>query len=166
MRNLHHDRVYSHTDWFLEILSNLNINVSPKADERVLRRFIMGHNHNPVSTPVRTEVKRTVDVSATFEESCDINVFFENAKESVLSSLLMKNIELKKVTNINFEGFSQDDENMLEITFISLETDSELAKRQQYAELFNTILFHKITIYEAVDKKLAEIKNTHTVLDV
>jgi hypothetical protein len=162
MRNLHHDRVYSHTDWFLEILSKLNIIVSPKKDERVLRRFIMGQNHNPVNTPVRAEVKRTIDVPAIFEDSSDINGFFEHAKESVLSSLSMKKIELEKVTNINFEGFSQDDEDMLEVTFLSLETDAELAKRHEYAELFNTILSHKVTIYEAIDKKLAELSNAST----
>lgn len=154
MRNLHREGLRYNTPWFISLLESLDIKVSPEQSKMALRRFLLGEKLYRMKFPIRHEVTRTIQIPTAFELN-NIEDFFNEAKTSLKKALKLKNIKLCKVINIDFS----DQETMIDVTFLSIETDKELNIRQSYAETFNKILSKKDKIYFLIDKHLIKSKN-------
>lgn len=151
MRNLHHIGIRYNTPSFLSVLAELNIIVSPEQDKQAIRRFLMGHNMTPVAHPVRSSVKRTLSIPAEFNDTGGLNSFFDSGKEQLLSALSEHGICENDVQGVDV--YHDDGQNFFEVTYMGPENDQELAKRQRYADIFNSMLSNQ----EAIDAKCYHI---------
>jgi hypothetical protein len=160
MRNLHRDRIYFDTPWFIEILSDLKINVVPKRDERILRRFIMGEKMNPISypQPISDLINSEIPCSFAFDECTPDNLAMLGPdKESIEVDLKSANISLSDVKSI--ELIADDSEFKYVVIHSVMQSESKLLRRREQASLFNEMILNTDKIYTAIDKKLAELKS-------
>lgn len=155
MRNLHRERIHFDTPWFIDVLADLIIDVDPPVDKRALRRFIMGELLVPMTEPQRSLVKRTTEIQANFDNADSIEEYFKGATTALLARVKKKGIEPDSI--VDCVGYNDDYGNdMYEISFMSPETDTELAVRKRHVDIFNQILSNQDAIYAKIDLCLME----------
>jgi hypothetical protein len=158
MRNLHYDKIYFDTPWFLSLLTEFGINADPIEYKSSIRRFIIGEKLVPMADAVRREVARQVDFPMNFEDATNVDTFFAHCNSSLLEKIHAHGIDPNCITRV--ESFEQDNESKIDVTFTTMETDEEVAIRQRKADVFNMILINKDAIYGRIDSHLAANKST------
>jgi len=155
MRNLHLDGVRYNTPWLINIFAEFGINVKPKRDERAIRRFLMGQLMVPVKQPKRSLVHRTIELPDTFDCASSVAGFFDGAKKAFESVLSKKGIAIETITSVAHCDGNCGESSTIEVVYMDNETDQELALRQSFCDVFNSMLENADAIYKRVDEELS-----------
>ena len=153
MRNLHLEGIRYNTLWFIEMLNALGLEVSPEQDRRAIRRFLMGEKMVAIAQPERMSVNRTTSVPVDGLDGCSIDEVQSNVGSSLRSVLSEHNIDPESVTEVTIYADEVTRGLCAEVSYSSLESDSELAERQAFTDTFNLMLANQTHIYRAIDER-------------
>ncbi len=150
-RNLHLNRIYFNTPWFLELLAGFGLDIDATADERVLRRFLMGENTRHLEVKERLRVHDQTSIDMDDCEGVGIDDFFGNMQAQLVEPLTTRGISLDDVTRIELG------QGTYEVVYTRLQNDAEHEARRRFAYLANMLEALRPQIYNRVDKAIAEL---------
>ena len=152
MRNLHRERIYYNTAWFIALLAEMGLHFEPEKDERILRRFIIGEKMYPMPTPERSEVRATIELPLNIDNSASsVAGLVGGFDDALRDALRTRGIDEASITHAEHYTDSDNGGTYVEVTYMRPETDAELAQRQDFVTKFNALVAQKDEIYRRID---------------
>ncbi|MCP4526397.1 MAG: hypothetical protein GY833_10855 [Aestuariibacter sp.] len=155
-RNLNRDRVYATNPWLTRLLAELGLEVDleSSADQRALRRFIMGENTQMLDASKRRRVAQQLEFTIPPVSGNSLMSLTLDIEKEMNDVLYEKGIALDSVTD--YEFYTGEDGLGVTVSYSREQTDEEFAQTQRFVYVSNELSKLRAVIYDRVNAAIAE----------
>lgn len=155
-RNLNRERVYATNPWLTRLLAELGleVNLESEADQRALRRFIMGENTQMLDGTKRRRVAKQTEFTIPSVSGNGLMELTLDIEKEVNNLLYENGIALDSVTD--YEYYTCEEGLGVTVSYSREQNDEEFAQTQRFVYVSNELSKLRAVIYDRINAAVAE----------